>query len=223
MENELEQFRENLCGLGLSCSEEQLQRLDEYRQAIQEWNQRVNLVSRRDVGRLVEYHFLDSAEGLRYLRTTADETILDLGSGAGLPGLVWKILRPELKIILVDSVQKRSMFLNRVVDGLGLAGVRVIRERGENLTNLPGVGGSCDVVVARTVAKLARLVEISFPLLRHGGRLLTFKGSGLEKEQIEAETVLRRYDGQVVSVESARSPQLRGKRRFVVVEKRARE
>ncbi|MCK4548414.1 MAG: 16S rRNA (guanine(527)-N(7))-methyltransferase RsmG, partial [Candidatus Eisenbacteria sp.] len=187
LDTEFLAFRDALAGLGLECSEDRLEALVWYREAVRSWNRRVNLVSRRDVDRLVEYHFLDCAEGLRCLRTNVDTEIMDLGSGAGFPGLVWKILRPALRMTLVESVRKRCLFLERVVGHLGLRETVVLRVRAEELVKDGGLAGGLDVVVVRTVAKLARLVEMGLPLLRGGGRLVAFKGAGLAREKVEAE------------------------------------
>jgi 16S rRNA (guanine527-N7)-methyltransferase len=206
--------------LGVEISSHQIESLRRYHQDIVDWNRRVNLVSRRDVDRLVGYHCLDSAEGLRYLRKNGDRVVLDLGSGAGFPGVVWKILHPELEMTLVESVRKRCLFLEQVVSGLGLTRTMVVRERGEELQNRKEFIGHYDVGVARTVAKLGRLIEICLPLLRRGGRLVAFKGKGASEELVEARSALERVGGSVVAVEPALSVELRRKRTFVIVEKK---
>lgn len=197
---------------------EAIRRLALYRRAIVEWNERVNLVSRRDTGRLVGYHFLDSVEGFVYLRES-DREVLDLGSGGGLPGLVWKILNPGLAVTLLDSIRKRCLFLEKVVSGLGLVGTAVVRSRAESLAGGGEYADRFDVAAARTVARLGRVVELAFPLVRPGGRLLAYKGRALREELREAEDVIREWGGWVSQVAPARSPTLRGKRTFVVVEK----
>jgi len=209
------------CGaLGLGLAPERVEQLRWYRAEIARWNRRVNLVSRRDIERLVSYHFLDSVEGLGHVRAT-DRRILDLGSGAGLPGLVWKIVRPELDLVLVESVRKRGLFLRHVVAELGLERIAVVESRGETLAKDGDFVGRFHLAVARTVANLSRLVEICLPLVATGGRLLAYKGARLEGEVDEAAAALDRCGGRVVGVMPASSETLGGKRRFVLVEKRS--
>jgi len=217
--SEFRAFEQGLDVLNLGRTPGALSALKEYRSAIVRWNRRVNLVSRGDEEKLVGYHFLDCAEGLTYLRECDGTHVLDLGSGAGFPGVVWKILRPDLDITLVDSIRKRALFLQDVVEGLGLKGVRVVRERGEALADREDHAGRYDMSVARTVAPLQRLVEICMPLVRTKGRLLAFKGPSVEREVAVAQSVLERERGDVVEVRPAILESLRGKRTFVIIEK----
>jgi len=218
---EFRALERELGNLGLGGVDTNLEALGQHRAAILLWNQRVNLVSRRDEKKLIRYHFLDCAEGLTHLREGTDRRVLDLGSGAGFPGVVWKILRPDLDITLVDSIRKRALFLESVVEALGLEGVGIVRERGEELAEREDFAGQYDVGVARTVAPLWRLVGVCMPFLRPGGRLLAFKGRAVEEELAEAESVLKDKGGKLVRVAPARSETLRGKRIFVVIEKKA--
>jgi 16S rRNA (guanine527-N7)-methyltransferase len=210
-----------LADLGLGGAHNSLKVLEHYRSAIVLWNRRVNLVSRRDEKKLIRYHFLDCAEGLAHLRDGVDRRVLDLGSGAGFPGVVWKILRPDLEITLVDSIRKRALFLESVVETLGLEGVGIVRDRGEALAEREDFAGRYDVSVARTVAPLWRLVGMCMPLVRPGGRLLAFKGRAVDEEVAEARPVLEGKGAEMVGVAPARSEMLRGKRTFVVIEKKA--
>jgi 16S rRNA (guanine527-N7)-methyltransferase len=210
-----------LASMDLEVTAESLEALAEYRRAMLKWNRRVNLVSRGDEQRIIRYHFLDSAAGLVHLRA-GDLHVLDMGAGAGFPGVVWKILRPRLEMTLVDSVRKRCLFLESVAEGLGLKGVSVVRERGEVLAEHPDFVQRFDAVTARTVARLSRLVDWCVPLLRPGGRLVAFKGVEVEEELEDAAPALRERGGRVVEVAAARPEGLREKRAFVVIEKSMR-
>jgi 16S rRNA (guanine527-N7)-methyltransferase len=204
--------------LGLAVPPGALEVLRAYRDGIVEWNAKVNLVSRRDMGRLVDYHFLDCASGLRFVRE-GDVRVLDLGSGAGFPGLVWRILRASLIVDLVESVRKKTLFLEGTVRDLALTGVRVVRERGEALAEREGFTNRYDVATARTVAPLPDLVRTCMPLLRKGGRLVAFKGERGAEEVEKAAAALSDEGGRVVEMAESPVRRFREKRSFVVAEK----
>ncbi|HAN72602.1 MAG TPA: 16S rRNA (guanine(527)-N(7))-methyltransferase RsmG [Actinobacteria bacterium] len=152
------------------------------------------LIGPREVPRLWQRHVLncavvaDPAEGL----VPEGSTVGDVGSGAGLPGLVWAISRPDLRVVLIEPLLRRSTFLQEAVDHLGL-GARVIVWRGR----AEGAGESVhglDVVTARAVAPLDRLLDWTVPLLRHGGRVVALKGSSAPTEVEGAAQAIARWD-----------------------------
>ncbi len=163
----------------------------------------LGLIGPREAGRLWDRHLGNSASvvvpepGL----VPIGAAVADVGSGAGLPGLVWAIVRPDLRLTLIEPLLRRSTFLDRAVDELGLSGrVEVVRDRAENLAGKR----SWDVVTARAVAPLSRLLAWTVPLVAPGGVLLALKGSSAELELEEAQPVLRRLGvppGQVAVVE----------------------
>jgi 16S rRNA (guanine527-N7)-methyltransferase len=158
------------------------------------------LIGPRETVRLWERHLLNCA-GLASL-LAAGEHVLDLGSGAGLPGLVLGVLRDDVRIELVEPLLRRSTFLTEVVEALGLAHVSVRRARGEELAGKV----AADVVTARAVAPLDRLTAWSMPLLRAGGRLLALKGEQADDELAQTRPSLRKAgaeSAQVVRVGSA--------------------
>jgi 16S rRNA (guanine527-N7)-methyltransferase len=210
---------EALCeDLGYEFHAEKRLRLENYRKAILEWNNKINLISRRDEGRLVSYHFLDSAEGLAYLREI-DTRVLDLGSGAGLPGIVWTILNPRVEMTLVEATRKRALFLERAARVLDLGRITVIRARAESAAVQSRLRSRFDAAVARTVAGLPELIRICLPLLCPGGRLIAYKGMGGEEELEEAGQILEDLGGEVVQVAPAVSASLKDKRVFVIIQR----
>jgi 16S rRNA (guanine527-N7)-methyltransferase len=146
------------------------------------------LIGPREVPRLWERHLLNCAvvadpdAGL----VPPSSTVADVGSGAGLPGLVWAIVRPDLEVLMIEPLLRRSTFLSEAIAGLGLAGRAVVwRGRAEDAPGRPdGVG--LDVVTARAVAPLERLIGWTVPLLRPGGRLVALKGSSAAQEIVDA-------------------------------------
>ncbi len=156
----------------------QQEALRHYEKLLREFNQRIHLVSRKDESRIFSYHIVPSLIALQLVSLPVGETVLDLGSGGGLPGIPWKIVRPDLEMILVDSVRKKTLFLKRVVRELGLGrclvlNVRLNTEEAVRLNLIESVG----MVTARAVGNLAMLWELGGPLLKKGGKLLAWKGS----------------------------------------------
>ena len=145
------------------------------------------LIGPREVPRLWDRHLVNC--GLLGPELATGDAVADVGSGAGLPGLVLAILRPDVQITLIEPMLRRSTFLLEAVDHLGLTNVTVRRDRAEDARDL---AGSFDVVTARAVAPLEKLAGWTIPLLRTGGRLLALKGSSAAEELTAAGAVLRR-------------------------------
>jgi 16S rRNA (guanine527-N7)-methyltransferase len=145
------------------------------------------LIGPREAPRLWERHLLNCAVLTDLVAEGAD--VCDIGSGAGLPGLVLAIRRPDLAVTLVEPLLRRTTFLEEAVASLGLDGVEVVRGRAEELHGRRAF----DVVTSRAVAPLPRLLDWSMPLVRSGGELLAMKGSSARQEVAEAATVLRRW------------------------------
>lgn len=153
---------------------------EEYRKIILEWNQKINLISRRDEGRIVTRHFLESVGFLKVVEFPRDSRVMDLGSGAGFPGIPMKLVRPDFRLVLVESKRKRVFFLGRVVEMLGMKDVEIVLGRVEELSDEIGF---FDFVVSRSVADLVTLVKWSWKFLKSsGGRLVVVKGPDVEKE-----------------------------------------
>ena len=171
------------------------------------------LMGPRETPRLWERHVLNCA-GLTELLAPS-ETVLDLGSGAGLPGIVLAIRRPDVQVVLVEALLRRATFLTEAVEELGLGNVTVRRARGEEL----GKKVQVDVVTARAVAPLGRLAGWSLPLLRPGGRLLAFKGEQAEAELAAAAPGLRKAGAVSWEVVEVGIPEQLTSARVVVVER----
>jgi 16S rRNA (guanine527-N7)-methyltransferase len=153
------------------------------------------LMGPHEPSRLWSRHVLNSAALAGLLSRGSD--VLDLGSGAGLPGIPVALARPDLQVTLLEPMARRVAFLEEVVDELGLD-IQVLRGRAEDVTP-----SSTDAVIARAVAPLTRLVPLSLPMLRPGGRLLALKGSTADAEIAAAKDVLRRWPLATVSVVTA--------------------
>ena len=176
------------------------------------------LIGPREADRLWERHLLNSA--ILTELVPSDARVVDVGSGAGLPGIPMAIRRPDLRVELVEPMQRRTEFLNEVVDDLGLSGaVRVVRGRADD-PDVVRASGDCDWVVARAVAPLDRLVRWCLPLMSAQGRLLALKGATATDEVDRSAAALRALGARVAAVEQL-GGDLLGERTWVVVVIRA--
>ncbi|MGB9752677.1 MAG: 16S rRNA (guanine(527)-N(7))-methyltransferase RsmG [Roseiflexus castenholzii] len=190
---------------GLRLDQRQIEQFARYSAELRAWNMRVNLTSITDEREIVTRHFLDS---LRCALSWGDtpSRLIDIGSGAGFPGLPLKILHPELHVTLVESVGKKAAFLQHIVAVLDLRDVTVVTARAEVVGRDPQHREQYDVVTARAVAELATLVEYGLPLCRIGGRFLAPKGSAIDDEVVRARIAIARLGGQVIGVEQVEIP-----------------
>lgn len=202
---------------GLELSPRQLDQFASYAAELRRWNERVNLTAIVDEREVAVRHFLDS---LRLALSWGDgpRSLVDIGAGAGFPGLPLKILRPELRLTMVESVGKKATFLEHVVAELGLADVTVLVARGEALGRQPEHREHYDVAAARAVAELRVLAEYLLPLCRIGGRMLAPKGGRIDDELEAARPAIGMLGGRIAPVESVLLPDV-DPRTLVVVDK----
>jgi 16S rRNA (guanine527-N7)-methyltransferase len=180
---------------GIHLSNEQLNALRTYERELMIWNEKISLTAIRDAEGIRAKHFLDSFSCVLAWRDTPPQTLLDLGTGAGFPGIPLKILYPHLKLTLVDSVAKKANFCQHIVETLHLDEVHVIQARAEELGKHPKHRENYDWAVARAVAKLSILSEYLLPLVKVGGTMLAQKGERGPAETHSAENALRLLGG----------------------------
>jgi 16S rRNA (guanine527-N7)-methyltransferase len=202
---------------GLPLDQAQLDQFATYTAELRRWNERVNLMAVADEPRIATRHFLDS---LRCALSwgTAVRSLIDVGAGAGLPGLPLKILRPDLRLTLVESIGKKAAFLHHVVAVLELTDVTIVAGRAEAVGQDVAHREQYDVAVARAVAALRVLAEYCLPLCCAGGRFLAPKGAQIERELEDARPAIRKLGGRLVGVEDVELPGIE-RRSLVVVEK----
>ncbi|MEI8165957.1 MAG: 16S rRNA (guanine(527)-N(7))-methyltransferase RsmG [Chloroflexales bacterium] len=185
---------------GLPLDPAQLAQFRRYADELAAWNAHTNLTAITDREGVYVRHFLDSLALARHWGEAPD-TLLDIGSGAGFPGLPLKLLRPTLALTMVDSVGKKTAFLAHLTAQLGLTGVRVITGRVEALGRDLREREQYAVVTARAVADLRVLVEYGLPLVRVGGRLLAPKGAAAHEEATAAARAIKLLGGEILGVE----------------------
>lgn len=209
-------LRATLHKLGLPSSPEMEKRLTWYVSELLRWNRRINLTAIRDPEEALEKHVLDSLTLVPYL-PPGDGPLLDMGSGAGLPGLPIKIVCPVLKVCSVDSVGKKIVFQQHVARALGLSGFSAVAARIEGLAQRAEYRRRFMAVTARALTPLSNLIEMAQPFLAKGGRLLAMKGPDADAELAVSGPALDRFAMQVEAVHRLRLPRSGAERNIVEV------
>jgi 16S rRNA (guanine527-N7)-methyltransferase len=165
--------------LGIRLTSVQISLFLRYLEKVKFWNERINLTGTGDEKQIVVNHFLDSSTIVPFV--SENSKLLDIGSGAGFPGIPLKIVRPSLEITLLDSVQKKGFFMRDVIRSLGLKGIKAVSGRAEDVIDeVPRA--YFDFVVSRAVGKIENLIELGIPYLREGGEIILMRGKrGLEE------------------------------------------
>ncbi len=171
---------------GLSLEEERMGRLARYAEDLLYWNEKVNLISRKDIPHLWERHILHSITPVLAGYVPETGRMLDIGTGGGLPGIPIKIVRPGLDVVLLDSIAKKVRTTSMIASHVAEHGLSAIRARAEELAEDPAHKGSYDIVVARAVAPIASLLDWARPLLKPTGFALFLKGGRLQREVDES-------------------------------------
>ncbi len=211
--------------LGIELTLAQVQQFEQYYQLLAEWNQKFNLTAIVEYEKVQLLHFLDSLTvvlGLpdRRVLEKPGFRVMDVGTGAGLPGIPLKIAFPDISLCLNDSVHKKGRFLSDVVDRLGLKTVEVVVDRAEELGHSKAYRERFDLALARAVAEMAALAEICLPFCRPGARFIAQKKGNIDEEINRAGAAIRIMGGaplQLVPVSGLE--ELGGDRCLVVIEK----
>jgi len=202
-------------------TQQQISALTRYETELIEWNQKFNLTAIRDVDSIRTKHFLDSFSCELAWMASPPNHLIDVGTGAGFPGIPLKLIHPHLKLTLVESVRKKAMFCQHIVDVLGLENVNVIHARAEDLGQDIKHREKYDWAVARAVANLNVLSEYLLPLVEIGGSMLAQKGAGAPAEAQSAQGAMKLLGGKLRQLIPINLPDVADERYLVVVEKLA--
>lgn len=203
----------------ISITARQMMALNTYEKELLEWNQKFNLTAIRDVESIRTKHFLDSFSVVLAWKASPPSQLIDVGTGAGFPGIPLKILYPNLKLTLVESVGKKAMFCEHIVRVLGLEQVEVVQARAEDLGQSPQHREKYDWAVARAVANLNVLSEYLIPLVKIGGAMLAQKGETGPAEAQSAEGAMKLLGGKLKQLIPVHLPGVADDRYLIVVEK----
>jgi 16S rRNA (guanine527-N7)-methyltransferase len=215
--NELARHAREIVGIQLSSA--QLTALKRYEEALIDWNRQFNLTAIDQPEKIRIKHFLDSLTCLKAMRDTPIDRVVDVGAGAGFPGLPLKIVCPPMRLTLVESVGKKASFCQHVVDTLGLENVTVLAERAEVVGTLPEHRERYDWALARAVAALPVLAEYLLPFVQIGGRVLAMKGESGPAEAHAAERALQLLGGHLRQLIPVTLPGVEEQRYLVVIDK----
>lgn len=170
-----EQFEKDCKALGVTLSDEQIRQFLKYFEMLVEWNEVMNLTAITEYDEVMKKHFVDSISLCKAYDVTQNKTVIDVGTGAGFPGLALKIAFPNLQVTLLDSLNKRINFLNEVISALGLTGVETIHGRAEDYAKPGKCREKYDLCVSRAVANLSTLSEYCLPFVKVGGKFISYK------------------------------------------------
>lgn len=183
--------------IGISLNEKQIAQFVKYYEILVEWNSFMNLTGITEYEEVVQKHFVDSLALCKALDVSKAESLIDIGTGAGFPGIPLKIAYPHLKVTLLDSLQKRIKFLNEVIAQLGLEEVETIHGRAEDFAKPSMKRESYDLCVSRAVANLASLSEYCLPYVKVGGYFIPYKSGKAEEELEESKKAVFLLGGKI--------------------------
>lgn len=204
---------------GLQLTREQIAAMDTYYRLLLEWNEKINLTAITEPNEVAVKHMIDSLSCYREDIFTAAARIVDVGTGAGFPGIPLKIFQPDIELILMDSLNKRLNFLREVADGLGLQEVTFVHARAEEAGKNKQHREFYDIAVSRAVARLNVLCELCLPMVKVGGWFIALKGAQYEDEIREAVKALSILGGKVEDIQPVSLPGLADKRAVIYIKK----
>ncbi len=203
----------------IELSEKQIQQFMDYYELLIEWNQVMNLTAITEFDEVMQKHFVDSLALAGVLNLNACKNLIDVGTGAGFPGIPLKIAFPHLHVILLDSLNKRIRFLNEVIDKLGLFEIKAIHGRAEDMARKKEYRQSFDLCVSRAVSNLSTLSEYCIPYTKIHGHFVSYKSGNVEEELRSAKKAITLLGGTIKSCEKFSLPGSRIERSLIFIEK----
>ena len=213
-------FEEKLAVLGISLTEQQKQQFDKFYELLVEWNKVMNLTGITEYEEVNEKHFVDSLSIVNAIDINQVNSVIDIGTGAGFPGIPLKIAFPHLKIVLLDSLNKRINFLNTVIVQLGLNEIKTIHGRAEDYAKQNDYREKFDLCVSRAVANLSTLSEYCIPYVKEKGMFVPYKSGEIDVELDHSTNAIRILGGEIEKVVKFQLPGTEIGRSFVLIKKK---
>lgn len=203
--------------LNIEITQEQAQQFYKYMQLLLEWNEKMNLTAITEPEEVILKHFIDSITIKQYMDKA--ETVLDIGTGAGFPGIPLKILGKNKEFTLLDSLNKRIIFLQTVIDELKLSNIQAIHGRAEEFIKQKNKSEGYDIVVSRAVARLNVLLEYMLPFVKIGGKCICMKAFDIEEELNAAKKAIEILGGQIEKIDTITLPNSDIQRKIIIIKK----
>ncbi len=212
-------FEDAVKKIGGNIDDEQIFRFQTYSELLVNWNKKMNLTAVTDPEGISLRHFADSISPLYYVNFPEKSKIIDIGTGAGFPGIPIKIMRPDIEITLMDSLNKRINFLKEVSDKLNLDKTECIHARAEEFSKKATYREKYDIGISRAVAKLKILSEYVIPFVKEGGYFIAMKAKDIEEEIQEAKEIISLLGGRIEEIKEFQIPDTDVTRKLVIIKK----
>ncbi|HEY8892425.1 MAG TPA: 16S rRNA (guanine(527)-N(7))-methyltransferase RsmG [Clostridium sp.] len=187
--------------VGLEFNEKKYDEFMRYKDLIKEWNEKINLTAIKEDEEIIKKHFIDSMKVFKFDQLKNAKSVIDIGTGGGFPGIPMKIIKPEINIVLLDSLNKRIKFLNEVIKDLQLENIKAIHGRAEDFAQEFQYREKFDIAVSRAVANLTVLSEFCIPYVKVGGYFVAMKGPAVEDEIKLSKNAIRMLGGKIEHIE----------------------
>lgn len=214
----IEKIKKQAQKIGVNITDEQAEKFYSYTNMLLEWNEKINLTAITELDEIIQKHFIDSLTIDKYLKENA--SIIDVGTGAGFPGIPLKIVRDDIKVTLLDALNKRINFLNEVIKELNLDKIKAIHARAEELGRNVIYREKYDIAVSRAVANLSTLLEYMMPFVRMDGKCICMKGPNIQDELKLAENAIKKLGGELEQVYNFILPNSDIERNIIVIRKK---
>lgn len=210
-------FVQRLKDFNIEINEEQIKSFEKYMNLLLEWNEKINLTAITQPDEVKLKHFVDSLTVLKYIND--DDKVIDIGTGAGFPGIPLKIMNENTKITLLDSLNKRINFLNIVIETLNLRNIQAIHGRAEEIARNKLYREKYDVAISRAVANLSTLTEYMLPFVKVGGKCICMKGANVNEELERAQNAIKELGGEIERVDNFYLSDNDNERNIIVIKK----
>ena len=217
MKYDFTKFRNSMKSIGIELTDSQLNAFEAYYDMLIDRNKVMNLTAITEFDEVMDKHFLDSVYLFRSIKLEADYKLIDIGTGAGFPGIPLKIVFPELKITLLDSLNKRVGFLNDLIEELNLNDIEAIHGRAEDIARNKAYRASYDIAVSRAVANLSTLSEYCLPFVKIGGKFVSYKSGDCADEVDNAKAAIHLLGGKINKIDEFSYSN--NSRSFIVIDK----
>ena len=210
-------FVQRLKEFNIKINDEQIKKFMNYMNLLLEWNEKINLTAITQPEEVKLKHFVDSLTVLKYIND--DDKVIDIGTGAGFPGIPLKIMNENTKITLLDSLNKRINFLNIVIETLNLRNIQAIHGRAEEIARNKLYREKYDVAVSRAVANLSTLTEYMLPFVKVGGKCICMKGANVNEELERAQNAIKELGGEIERVDNFYLSDNDNERNIIIIRK----